>query len=197
MSLKKDFERELDNLWKRSTRAIRDLVRTRKGRPKEFTKKIRDRSIKAIADLSTRILVRQGAKEEFKGLVYPQEMTHFSGSWEKRAAKLLQWAKKRFSRPIIYSFWRKSRCLYVGKGKSWRRLRHYRDHKYLKESTSIKVFEVKQKSTLSKAECLAVHRFDPKYNKKTPGNQKWGKKCPICQAHDQIRSELWDLFRLR
>ena len=195
--MKKDFERQLDDLWKRRTRAIRDLVRTRKGKPKEFTKKIRDKGIKAIADLSTRILLRQGAKEEFRELVCPQRMTHLSGSWEKRADRLLQWAKQHFSKPIIYSFWRKSECLYVGKGKSWRRLRHYRDHKYLKESTLIKVFEVRQKSTLAKAECLAVHRFDPKYNKKTPGNQKWGKKCPICQAHDQIRSELRALFNLR
>jgi predicted nucleic acid-binding Zn ribbon protein len=63
--------------------------------------------------------------------------------------------------------------------------------------TRIDIYTIHRKSEVGKAECLAVHRFDPKQNRNRPSMRKYTKKCPICQATKQIDDELRDIFRLR
>jgi hypothetical protein len=84
----------------------------------------------------------------------------------------------------------------VGKGKSWRRLRSYDRSAYL-HAQCIEVFEITSKSQLGKAECLATHLFEPRDQKVKPAKVKWGKACPICRKHDDVRDKLKTLFKMK
>ncbi len=110
---------------------------------------------------------------------------------------LLEWAESNLNGPIVYSFWKGKKCLYVGKGDSWERLRNYVKSAYMLKGSCIEVFLVNGKSHLGKAECLAIHFFNPRDNRKDAAKEKWGKECPICRKHDIIRDELNSLFKMR
>jgi len=110
---------------------------------------------------------------------------------------MLDWAGSSLSGPIVYGFWKGNRCLYIGKGGSWRRLKSYEKSAYLLQATRIKAFCIKTKSQLAKAECLATHLFNPRDKKMKPAKVKWGKKCPICRKHDEVRRQVQNLFRLK
>ena len=66
----------------------------------------------------------------------------------------------------------KNRCLYVGKGKSRGRLKHYERTFYLKEADLLEVYDVQSTSLLPRVECLAVHLFDPRDNRAKPARRK-------------------------
>ena len=46
-------------------------------------------------------------------------------------------------------------------------------------------------------ECLAMHRFQPTYNAAKAETKKWTSKCPLCQVHRNIWTELRAIFRLK
>ena len=96
-----------------------------------------------------------------------------------------------------YSFWRGKKCLYLGKGKSWKRLRSYRKTIYVHQGTLLKVRGITSKSHLGKAECLAHHLDKPGHNIIRPARTKWGKGCPVCKATREIRNDLKSLFHLK
>jgi len=54
----------------------------------------------------------------------------------------------------VYSFWYCKKCMYVGKGKDWKRLQAYKKSIYLKYADRLKALLVKTKSRLPSAECL-------------------------------------------
>ena len=109
----------------------------------------------------------------------------------------LAWAESALPGPIVYGFWRGRRCLYIGKGGSWRRLKSYEKSAYLLQATRIKAFCITTQSNLPKAECLATHLFDPRDKKMKPAKVKWGKKCPVCREHDFVQHQVQNLFKLK
>ena len=68
----------------------------------------------------------------------------------------------------MYSFWKGRQCLYVGKGKSWTRLKGYEKSVYLRDATTVRVRGVTSPSHLAKAECLMRHLLDPRDNRIRP-----------------------------
>jgi hypothetical protein len=110
---------------------------------------------------------------------------------------MFQWARRKLRGPIVYSFWKGKSCLYVGKGKSYRRLRSYKKTIFLRPGHSLEVWQVKTKRALPSAECLAIHLFSPRYNENKPARVKWGGKCPICRMHDFVQEEISSLLRLK
>jgi hypothetical protein len=82
----------------------------------------------------------------------------------------------------------------VGKGERWTRLRGYEKSIYLQHADLLEVYLVRGVSQLPKVECLTKHLYDPRDNKAKPARKKWGKRCPLCKVHDQIRGELRSLF---
>ncbi|MGC9261430.1 MAG: hypothetical protein ACP5I8_15300, partial [Phycisphaerae bacterium] len=56
---------------------------------------------------------------------------------------------------------------------------------------------LRRRSDLAKAECLATHLFNPSGNGIGPAKQKYGKKCPVCWAKNEIKRDIEALFRLR
>lgn len=199
MALTKQISNKLDSLWKRRTAMLRALVIPRGvGQPTKFTRHVRDRLINQLLDDATKLLVKREAHTEFKKVAPHRCLMQIRGhGLLKRGSYLLEWAEAELEGPIVYSFWRGRKCLYVGKGDTWKRLRNYEKSAYLLQASCIEVFLVKGKSHLGKAECLAVHLFEPRDNRKHPAKEKWGKECPICQKHDVIREELNTLFKMK
>ncbi|MCK6445338.1 MAG: hypothetical protein L6Q99_03015 [Planctomycetes bacterium] len=199
MALAKQFSRKLDQLWHRRTDELRAQVVPRgAGKPPSFTKKVRQKLVDELLDLASTILIRRSGRAEFRATVAHRRLRFIrERGLLKRGKGLVQWAQRTVKGPIVYAFWRRRRCLYVGKGKSWRRLRSYEKSAYLLSATCVEVFSVRSKSQLGKAECLATHLFDPRDQRVRPARVKWGKACPICRRHDAVRDELRGLFRMR
>jgi hypothetical protein len=109
---------------------------------------------------------------------------------------VFEWAEEALDGPIIYGFWKRKQCLYVGKGKSWRRLKDYQKHIYLREATRLNVFCVNGRD-IPMAECLAIHLYRPRDNVNRAANKKWSRACPICKKCKRLNRELRELFRLR
>lgn len=198
MALAKQFSRKLDQLWKRRIAEFRSLVIPTHGAILKFTRKRRDKVIKEVVGIASRIVLKREGHREFDKVVTQRRLRMIKGrGLLQRGDNLVRWARETLRGPIIYAFWRKRKCLYVGKGASWRRLRNYRKSAYMLEATCVEVFQIAGKSQLAKAECLATHKFDPRDIKADPAEVRWGKTCPVCEKHDQIRSELRSIFRMK
>jgi hypothetical protein len=197
MALLKQFDKKLTDLWHHRIANIESLVRKRVGRPKSFSVKRRDKGITELEDLADKILTKQGAKEELAGITTYTKRHYIRGHGVmKRGENMVSWASA-LPGIIVYSFWRKRRCLYVGKGGKWTRLRSYNKSFYLKEATVVKVRGITSKSYTGQAECLSKHLYKPRDNVNEPAKGKWSKACPVCKAKKQIRTSLRSLFRLR
>lgn len=199
MSLEKQFHNKLEGLWKRRTGKLRALVIPRNvGQPQIFTKRVRDKQISGLLKDSTRLLLNREGVREFRKVAPHRRLWQIKGhGLVSRGRNLVRWAESKLTGPIIYSFWRGTKCLYVGKGLTWKRLRSYDKSAYLQSANCIKVFLVTNKSQLGKAECLATHLFEPRDQKVKPAKEKWGKECPICRKHDAFRDELNSLFKMK
>ena len=162
MALVKQFDRELNNLWSRRIARLQSLIRTRRGRLKSFTRKVKDTGIARVERIAIDILSRQGARAELSTITKYQRRHHVRGRGiRKRFATLIAWAEA-LTGPVVYSFWKGRQCLYVGKGKSWTRLKGYEKSVYLRDATTVRVRGVTSPSHLAKAECLMRHLFDPR-----------------------------------
>ncbi len=199
MSLAKHFSNKLEDLWWRRTAELRALVIPRSaGQPPKFSRQVRERLINHLLDDATKILVKREAWLEFRNVAPYRRLWQIKGhGLLNRGRDLLSWAESKLHGPIIYTFWRGKKCLYVGKGKTWKRLRSYDKSAYLLSANCIEVFLVSNKSQLGKAECLATHLFQPRDEKVKPAKAKWGKACPVCRKHDTIRDELITLFKMK
>jgi hypothetical protein len=198
MALATEFSRLLDQMMDRRVDAIKRLVIPTKGAPKKMNKRVRDGIRAKVLDSASQLLVRAKAKKEFQELVKPRQLRFIAGYGIRgRFDNLYSWARKNLNGPVIYSFWKGKRCLYVGKGKSYRRLRVYRNSHYLSLADNLKVWQVRSRNKVASAECLAVHLFEPHFNENKPAKVKWGKKCPVCRCHDQLKEDFDSLLRLK
>jgi hypothetical protein len=192
MWLDKQFHSKLDELWSRRTARIRSVVTPQGvGHPKIFTKALREKHINELLEIASRILLKRQGRKEFARVVESRHLKHISGhGLLARGDDLLAWAGAKLHGPIVYAFWSGKKCLYVGKGSSWKRLHCYEKSAYLLQARCIEVFCVTGQSQLGKAECLATHLFGPRDNKMKASKVKWGKACPICKKHDEVRRDL-------
>lgn len=189
----------MDEAIERRTEYLRRLVvPAAQGAPMKYTRKVRDGLKKKLLSRASEVLVRGQAQEEFSKTTEKRHLRFISGfGIQNRFDRIYRWARKRIDGPIVYAFWRGKKCLYVGKGKSHRRLKHYEKSIYLWQADSLEVWQVGVKSRLPRAECLAIHLFNPRDNKQKAAKVKWGKGCPICKRHDEVASEISALLRLR
>lgn len=196
MALHTQFHRKLDQLWQRQATEIHTLLKPKRGRPLAFTRKARNRMIGDLLELAAAILRKRLARDSFAETILDRRLFHLKGRGKQaRGESLVEFAKA-ISGPIVYAFWRGRRCLYVGKGLRPSRLAFHRKS-YGREANSVEVFFVRSRSFLPKAECLATHLLAPRDFAVRPAREAWGKKCPVCARHDQIRRELFGLFAMR
>ena len=191
---KKEFERKLEELWHRRTSEIRRQIGLPlRGMPYAWSGKIRKQGIEYLIDLTTEIL-RDRAKKELDNITneHYSKMIRGRGD-EKRHDRLMKWAKH-IRGPIIYSFFRGRNLIYVGRGTSFHRLNHYRNHTFLRDADKVKVFTVKGTSQLPKAECLMIHLEEPRLNRARASRAKYCKACPVCRTHSYLKKELKILY---
>jgi len=199
MGLANDFSKRLDRLWERRTAELRAVVIPRgRGAAPKFTRAVRERFFEELLDMASKILVGRDAKRQLKRITKERRLLHIGGRGIiRRGNNLSTWVYEKLSGPIIYTFWKGDRCLYVGKGQRPSRLYHYERSAYLLEADCVMVLGIKSKSYLGRAECLATHLYSPRDQKVKPARVLWGKECPVCRKHDIVRSELKGLFRIR
>ncbi|OGW72794.1 MAG: hypothetical protein A2Y02_02675 [Omnitrophica bacterium GWA2_52_12] len=173
------------------------VIPRKAGQPTQFLRNKREKIIEELLEIATVILLKSEGHQEIKKARSGRHLRHLKArGLERRAEKMLAWASS-LKGPIVYIFWRGRKCLYVGKGKNWSRLRAYDKSAYLIQATCLEVFCLKTSGQLGKVECLATHLFKPLYQKVKPAKVKWGKDCPVCEKHDLIRAELKSLFKMK
>ncbi len=191
------FDRLLKSLFSRRTHSIRTLVRSpQRGRPLILNRSGLNKTIQQLQDLASECLAEDYARTEFDRLVDKRRRWHVTKSkgWGREAKKrnFNQWFDTKIPFPnCIYSFWSNSTCLYVGRtirGKG-RPQSHFDTH-WFSKTTRIEISSTSLGSEVPKLECLAIHTFNPVYNRRRASKSMWAKKCPVCKVHEMIKDEI-------
>jgi len=198
------FERKLKKLFDRRTAWVRKAIGVhRPGRPWEFKRKTVTPKLEELGEIAGDIIIGRRAKKEFRKLFdhKRQWQTKRGKGWDRYAKKksFKRWYERHIgSKNCVYVFWSGKTCEYVGRtihGKG-RPAAHFTVFWFYRV-TRIDVYTVPRKSEVGKAECLAVHIFEPRQNANWPSMHKYTKKCPICEATKEIDADLKNIFRLR
>lgn len=204
MARAKDFARELDTLFFRRTHWLRGLFgKRRPGAAPKFSQKHVKSAVARMQDLASDALARRLARREFDSEKKWRKSWHpkEGKGWGRSAkrASFNKWFDKYFGPgPTIYVFWSKRKCLYVGKtsGNGRRVSSHFEKH-WFSAATRVDVYAVKSSKSLTSVECMGIHYFQPTRNRFRAERRKWTRKCPLCEVHKDIDSEIRGLFRLR
>jgi len=203
MAVAKEFEEELDKLFRQRTQRLRSILRMASpGKAPNFGRKNVDHSIERLQSLASQALAHRLAKWEFN-IHAPKKQWWFvkgRGPKEKRQ-NFNEWYNRTFPREstCIYAFWAGgNKCIWVGKtikGRS-RPGDHFEKH-WFSQVRRITIRPVRNKGQVPKLECLAIHHFRPSKNTNLAAAGRWTKKCPLCDIHKAIKSELRKIFRLK
>lgn len=199
MSAKKQFKALLEKLFNARTHWIlSEIWQMSRGRPPELDKAIRDREIKALQDLACKALVDREYKEAFRG--WPRYSWKIKGRGEDEKRNLLnEWYERKVNHEYcVYGFWGRGECLYVGSTtRGGNRPAEHLGKIRFRKATRVVVYPVTNSSEIPRLECLAVHKFNPKCNKRTPARKRWTKRCRICEMKKLIKGEVRSIFNLR
>ena len=204
MALTTKFEKELKKLFLRRTSWLRKAIgKIRPGRPHVFNRKKVEPKVYELGELAADILVRRRARKEFRSVVGGKRQWHVKRGKgygvQAKTKKFKAWYDKHIgNKNCTYVFWAGKECVYVGRtirGKG--RPAGWFDRVWFQPVRRIDIYSVLRRSEVPKAECLAMHMFDPTENKNWPSIGRYTKKCPICRATKEIDHELKNIFRLR
>lgn len=199
MSYKKLYTRELNNLFKRRTKRLRDFMGIKKqGKAHNINKIIINKSIIKLQNIISATNSKKYFNNAIKNYTFDDRRYHLKGfGYYDKVRKFKNWFNDTINyKNIVYIFWNKKTCLYVGrtKGGANRPTSHLDTHK-TKGWTRVNIYLVNSKSYLPMIECLAIHNYIPKHNRIKPANPKWTKSCPICKEHRLIKQEINDIFK--
>ncbi len=204
MALDAKFERELQKLFHRRTSWLRQAIgKLRPGRPHVFNRKKVEPKLDELGELATEILERRRARRAFRRVVDKKRQWHVKRGKgygvDAKRDKFKRWYDNRIgNKNCVYAFWSQKECIYVGRTSRGRgRPTAWFDRVWFQPVTRIDIYSVLRRSEVGKAECLAVHLFDPSVNKNWPSFESYTKRCPICEATRAIDEELQSIFRLR
>lgn len=199
-----EFNRLLDNLFSRRTHWIRKAVQsTSVGRPPTLSRRGVTNTIMQLQTLASECLAEDYAWSEFDRLVEERRQWHVTtrkgwGRDAKRKSFDLWFDQAIRFENCIYLFWSNSTCIYVGRtirGKGRPQV-HFNTH-WFSRTTRVDIYSTRSPREVPKLECLAIHRFDPVYNKRRAAKKRWTKPCPVCEVHDYIEDELRYIFALK
>jgi len=197
MKKESEFKNELKKvLFDKASSIFKELGIRRAGQDHAWTRKYREERIQKLLSIAEKILLVK-AKEKLDRYRHSRKLKKICGPKQERGDQIYGWAKDNFPRgPILYAFWKKERCIYVGIGESYNRISNYKKSKYLdrSEANSLEVWSVSGKSYLHLVECLASHIYHPKENILKPKKSKYSKTCFICQAKKNIHRSLHSLL---
>lgn len=201
MALAKDFERGMDKLFRRRTGWLhRAIGKKQPGAPPKFTKaKVRP-LLERVTQIARSILIQKRGRREFLRSVESKRQWRVKGfGVEAKKAEFKGWYDREIDgKNCVYLFWSNKGCQYVGrtlhgKGRPVSSFEKF----WFRSTTRIDIYTVRVAGLVSKAECLAIDRFNPRHNKNSAARPKYAKKCPVCSTTKKIRQDLKGLFRLR
>jgi hypothetical protein len=204
MALTAKFERGLERLFHRRTSWLRKAIgKSRPGRPHVFNRKRVEPRLNELGNLAAEILVQRRGRKEFRRIVDGKRQWHVKRGKgfgiDAKRKRFKRWYERHIgNKNCVYVFWSGKSCIYVGRtlrGKG--RPAGWFDRVWFQPVSRIDIHSVLRPSEVPKAECLAVHLFDPSENKNWPSFGSYIKECPICQATRDIGNELASIFRLR
>ena len=202
MKYAKEFVKELDELYHRRTNWLRSVLKIKKpGPPPTISRKIVDKGINKLKDLASNAFSYKLMKKEFDQHVKGKKWCLVKGRGvEEKKRQFKKWYSQKVGDPknCIYSFWGKDQeCLRFGRtiaGKG-RPSGHF-DKYWFPKVRRVTIWPIKNKREVPKLECLAIHAYQPPFNKIKAAKKKWTKKCPLCAILKDIE-ELRQIFRLR
>lgn len=199
-----EFERELWSLFNARTHWLVAAVKgPPSGKPPIFSRKRVTEAIERLQDLASKCVADDLAEEAFNELVDEKWQWHVTPSkgwgWREKREIFNDWFEDNIPYPnCVYIFWGDGICRYVGRTRGGRdRPRSYFEKRWFPRVKRIDIYSTRRPSELPKLECLAIHRFEPTYNRRLASTRKWTKRCPVCELHDSIRYELRDIFGIR
>jgi hypothetical protein len=208
MSARKGWQRELDKLFHDRVFQLRKAMGfVKRGNAPIFDKHRLERGIKRLDKLASAILDARIARQEFRTAIEGRKRWHPKkgkgwGITAKRKKFKIWFDNQVGFDNYIYIFWSgrspNIRCEYVGqstRGKT--RPQSHFEKFWFQRVTRIDLWSIRNRSEVTKLECLAIHYFDPRMNKVRAANKRWTKKCPICEKHRKLQSELKNIFALK
>ena len=195
------FRRELDELFHRRAHWLRHAVAKRKPtRAPRFSAQQRNKTILGLQQIASDALSHRMARPYFERNVKESKSwmnTRGKGrGWRAKRRNFNAWYDAHFdSRNYVYAFWDGSRCLYVGRSQNGRSRAgsHFRLH-WFARATRVDVYTTRGIRSLACMECLAIHWFQPIHNVSKASSKKWTDRCPLCDLHEEIESELKAIF---
>lgn len=198
MSYQKTYTRELQKLYLVRTKWLRELVGIKsKGRKTTFNKKFIKKSVNRLSE----VLIKLKSKEYFEKAIdehtYDMRYFHKKGHGHKqKVEKFKEWYHDKIDyKYLIYIFWKKNRCLYIGRtGRGGSRpVNHVGTHR-THGWTRVSIYLARSNSYLPMLECLAWYHFDPLHNACRPSIPKWARKCPMLEDLKELKEEINVLF---
>jgi hypothetical protein len=169
------------------------------GAPPKFNRKKLSRGINKLQEIASETLTHGFARKEFEKNTKKRKSYKIRGHGRNRKRENIEnWFERYIPyRNCVYIFWSHKKCLYVGRtgAGGGRPSSHFQKH-WFDSATRIVVIATSRSQT-SKIECLAIHRYLPKFNVNKASSKKWTKKCPLCRVHKNIESELRTIFRFK
>lgn len=199
-----EFDHLLNELFRRRTHWIRAEIRSpQRGRPSLLNRHGLTKTIRQLKGLASACIAEEFAWSEFRRLAGKRRQWRVTKSkgWGRETKKknFNLWFDKTITfQNCIYVFWSNSKCLYAGRtirGKG-RPQSHFDTH-WFSRTTHVDIHSTSSASEVPKLECLAIHTFDPVYNKRRASKRMWAKKCPVCEVHEMIEDELRSIFYLK
>jgi len=198
------FSKDLLRLFKRRTAWLHKAIgKKRPGPAPAFTRRKDKPVLNKLAETAREIVVKSRARAEFNATWTNKSQWHVKknkgwGIPAKRKSFKLWYEKHIQSRNCVYVFWSGRRCVYVGRtmhGKG--RPASSFDKHWFNGVTRIDIYTIKTPTIVPKAECLAMHLFEPRRNAINPAHLRFSKRCPVCVAIKEIQRELNSIFPLR
>jgi hypothetical protein len=186
----------------RITRLMKLVGMKYKGPLPVLTKKDIFRAIKKLQNIAGDLKIRRYAEREFKKIIQKRKSWYVKRGkgWgdEAKIKSFKIWYAKYFQyHNLVYIFWDGKKCLRVGVSERGRhRPTSYFGLKWFSKVKRIDILTLSSSRDLHKLECLAIHRYNPVYNKIKPPDIKYQGKCPICRINSNIKKELDSIFPL-
>jgi len=203
MAFSKTFDRRLSQLFQQRTDWLRRKLGTRRpGKPPAFGRRKVDDGIYDLQQIASDAFAKKLAKAQFTEHVHFQKNYHVRGYGRRgKRKKFEDWFYGYFPKTtgLIYAFWGKhGKCIYIGRtgARGSRPSSHFEKY-WFSRVRRITIFEVNGRRHVPKLECLAIHSYQPAYNRNKAATKKWTKSCPLCDTHKHIEGELRDIFRFR
>jgi hypothetical protein len=197
------FDDELEKLFIRRTHWVRGQVRKPKqGKPPTFARGHVDKAVNNLNKLTEACLLRDHAVQRLADIYDEKRQWHVvrSKGWgvENKRKSFIEWYERnKIGRNCVYVFWAGKKCRYVGrtmKGQN-RPQTHFTKHWFI-GVTRVDLYHSRVGRNVPKLECLATHRFRPRFSKIKPSSKRWYARCPICETQKTIAADVRSLFRL-